>query len=200
MAGAQRHVEVLAGEMARLDRVVQTLADFTRPMELKVQEIDIGDCVRAVADLISEEMAERGVTLKCDLDPALVRADTEMLRQALLNLMLNGMQAMPDGGALRVTVRKERDEAVVQVVDEGEGIAPELMPRIFDLYFTTKAKGSGIGLAMTYRIVQMHGGAMEVASGASNGMKRGAVFTMRLPLAHTMASQARLNPRMGRVA
>lgn len=200
VAGAQRHVEVLAGEMARLDRVVQTLADFTRPMELKVQEIDIGDCVRAVADLISEEMAERGVTLKCDLDPALVRADTEMLRQALLNLMLNGMQAMPDGGALRVAVRKERDEAVVQVVDEGEGIAPELMPRIFDLYFTTKAKGSGIGLAMTYRIVQMHGGAMEVASGASNGMKRGAVFTMRLPLAHTMASQARLNPRMGRVA
>ena len=200
VAGAQRHVEVLAGEMARLDRVVQTLADFTRPMELKVQEIDMSDCVRAVAELTSEEMAEHGVTLKCDLDPARVRADSEMLRQALLNLVLNGMQAMTNGGTLRATVRKERDEAVVQIADEGEGIAPELMPRIFDLYFTTKAKGSGIGLAMTYRIVQMHGGAMEVASGASNGGRRGAVFTMRLPLAHTMASHTRVNPKMGRVA
>lgn len=200
VAGAQRHVDVLAGEMARLDRVVQTLADFTRPMELKVQEVDVGDCVRTVVDLTSDEMAEHGVTLKCDLEPARVRVDTEMLRQALLNLMLNGMQAMTNGGTLRVTVKRERDEAVVQIADDGEGIAPELMPRIFDLYFTTKAKGSGIGLAMTYRIVQMHGGAMEVASGASNGGKRGAVFTMRLPLAHTTASQSRVKSRMGRVA
>ena len=74
-------------------------------------------------------------------------------------------------------VRGEGEAAVMEVADEGQGIAPELMPRIFDLYFTTKPKGSGIGLAMTYRIVQMHGGAMEVRSEAGQG----AVFTMRLP-------------------
>jgi signal transduction histidine kinase len=120
-----------------------------------------------------------------------VRADGEMLRQALLNLVLNGMQAMPDGGSLRIRVRREQNWAVIQIADDGEGIAPELMPRIFELYFTTKAKGSGIGLAMTYRIVQMHGGAVEVVSEAGQG----AVFTMRLPVV-----EGRASARIGRSA
>ena len=97
------------------------------------------------------------------------------------------MQSMQRGGVLRLTVKRERDTAVIRVADEGAGIAPELMPRIFELYFTTKPKGSGIGLAMTYRIVQMHGGALEVQSEVG----RGTVFTVRLPAVYGVDSGRR---------
>ena len=180
-SGAQRHVDIIAGEMQRLDRVVQTLTDFTRPLELQLGDVDLSRVARDVLDLTCAEMLEHQVRCECDAERVQVRADGELLRQALLNLVLNGMQAMPEGGLLKVVVRREGDIAVVRVEDEGGGIAPELMPRIFELYFTTKPKGSGIGLAMTYRIVQMHGGAMEVRSDSEPEIKTGTVFTMRLP-------------------
>ena len=186
LKGAQRHVDILAGEMQRLDRVVQTLADFSRPMELHLREQDLRQVVGAVTELTAAEMQENGVevTVETPAEPVMVRVDGELMRQALLNLLLNGMQAMPSGGKMRVTIRREHPFAVVKVADEGEGIPPELLPRIFELYFTTKAKGSGIGLAMTYRILQMHGGAMDVQSNAVAGSpERGTTFTLRLPIA-----------------
>ena len=186
-AGAQRHVDILAGEMERLDRVVQTLADFTRPMELHLREMDLRDVVESVIDLTGAEMAEHRVEVRCELESLQVRADGELLRQAMLNLMLNAMQAMPDGGILEISARRDGEAAVLVVRDEGIGIAAELMPRIFELYFTTKAKGSGIGLAMTYRIVQMHGGSMEVASETGKGSS----FTVRLPVAVAVGGDAR---------
>jgi signal transduction histidine kinase len=122
----------------------------------------------------------------------MVRADAELMQQAVLNLLLNGMQAMPGGGALRVKMRRDHQFAVVEVIDEGEGIPPELLPRIFELYFTTKPKGSGIGLAMTYRILQLHGGAMEVRSNAdASSPERGTVFTFRLPIAAGVGTEGR---------
>jgi len=189
--GAQRHVEILAGEMERLDRVVQTLADFTRPMELELKNLDLSGIARAVMELTGAEMAEHGVRWQSSLEPAMVRADGELLRQALLNLALNGMQAMERGGVLNVKVTREREMAILTVSDEGSGIAQELMPRIFELYFTTKPTGSGIGLAMTYRIVQMHGGSMEVKSEVGHGT----VFTIRLPVIYglTKGSPAATN-------
>jgi signal transduction histidine kinase len=188
--GAQRHVEILTGEMKRLDRVVQTLADFSRPMELRLREHDLRQVVGAVVELTAAEMRENGVTaiVKAPPVPVTVRMDGELVRQALLNLMLNGMQAMPRGGRMWVRVRRENQVAVLEVMDEGEGIPEELLPRIFELYFTTKPKGSGIGLAMTYRILQMHGGAMEVRSNANPiAADRGTTFTLRLPLASSAA-------------
>ena len=91
---------------------------------------------------------------------------------------------MPTGGDLWLRLRRERNFAVLEVSDHGGGIAPEVMPRIFELYFTTKEKGSGIGLAMTYRILQMHGGAMEVRSTLANSDtdEHGTAFTLRLPM------------------
>lgn len=186
LVGAQRHVDILAGEMQRLDRVVQTLADFSRPMELHLREHDLREVVRAVTELTAAEMLENGVQVSVGSPPGplMVRVDAELVRQALLNLMLNGMQAMPAGGKMRVSMRREHSFAVVEIADEGEGIPPELLPRIFELYFTTKAKGSGIGLATTYRILQMHGGAMDVRSNAdASSADRGTTFTLRLPIA-----------------
>ncbi len=192
--GAQRHVDILAGEMQRLDRVVQTLADFSRPMELHLREHDLRQVVGVVMELTAAEMEENGVQVSVDAphEPMMVRADAELMQQAVLNLLLNGMQAMPGGGAMLVRMRREHQFAVVEVMDEGEGIPPELLPRIFELYFTTKPKGSGIGLAMTYRILQLHGGAMDVRSNAdASSSERGTVFTFRLPIAAGVGGEGR---------
>jgi len=192
--GAQRHVDILAGEMQRLDRVVQTLADFSRPMELHLREHDLRQVVGVVMELTAAEMEENGVQVGVEAphEPIMVRADAELMQQAVLNLLLNGMQAMQGGGALRVKMWREHQLAVVEVIDEGIGIPAEVLPRIFELYFTTKAKGSGIGLAMTYRILQLHGGAMDVRSNADpNSPEHGSVFTFRLPIAAGVGGEGR---------
>ena len=199
--GAQRHVEILAGEMQRLDRVVQTLADFSRPMELHLADRDLRSVIESVVELTGAEMEENGIALRIDVppEPVMARVDAELIRQALLNLVLNGMQAMPNGGEMRISMRREHHFAVLTVKDAGEGIAAEVLPRIFDLYFTTKAKGSGIGLAMTYRILQMHGGAMEVRSSTEVGSTdRGTTFTLRLPVSSSVSEMRKTGAIAGR--
>ncbi len=207
MNGAQRHVEILAGEMRRLDRVVETLADFSRPMELHLSDRDLRDVVEAVVELTGAEMEENGIRVLIDVprEPVMARMDSGLMQQALLNLVLNGMQAMPGGGRMRISVKREHHFAMFQVVDAGAGIQEDVLPRIFDLYFTTKPKGSGIGLSMTYRILQMHGGAMEVRSCTDVGSPdRGTTFTLRLPLAmaanEMRKAAAGAAPRAGRMA
>ena len=182
---AQRHVDILADEMHRLDRVVETLADFSRPMELDLREHDLRKVIDQTLELAGAELKEHEVGLDFDAPdvPIPVRVDAELMRQALLNLLLNAMQAMPSGGAVRVSLRRDQRLAVVEIADNGTGIPATLLPRIFDLYFTTKPKGSGIGLAMTYRILQLHGGAMEVRSNADPASpERGTTFTLRIPM------------------
>jgi signal transduction histidine kinase len=192
---AQKHVDILADEMHRLDRVVQTLADFSRPMELELREHDLRRVVEQTIELAGAEFTEHGVTIEKDLPLAavMVRVDAELLRQALLNLLLNAMQAMPDGGVVRASVRRDQRIAIVEIADNGIGIPANLLPRIFDLYFTTKPKGSGIGLAMTYRIMKLHGGTMDVRSEADPGSpNRGTAFTLRIPLSLAGAERGHL--------
>jgi len=198
-AGAERHLDILSSEMQRLDRVVQTLADFSRPLDVHLRPLDLRDLATAIADLTSEQMRQHGVRLVLDLpaQPLLVHADSDLIRQAVLNIVLNGMQAMTSmisstsaspPGNLRLTLRREHNDgqlqAALEVADQGAGIPADLLPRIFELYFTTKPTGNGIGLATTYRILQLHGGALDVRSDADPGSPaRGSVFTLRLPIA-----------------
>ena len=117
------------------------------------------------------------VKLDCPRDLPEINADPSMLRQALLNLALNACQAMPTGGMLRLTCRAAaRRRVEIDVEDTGIGIAPEHLQKIFDLYFTTKEKGSGIGLSMVYRIVQLHDGDVEVQSTPGHGTRFRLVF------------------------
>jgi signal transduction histidine kinase len=194
---AQRHVEILADEMHRLDRVVETLADFSRPMNLDLREHDLRRVIERTLDLAGDEFKEHNVQIESEA-PATgitVRIDDELMRQALLNLMLNAMQAMPAGGLVRVSVRREQRLAVVEITDNGSGIPDSVLPRIFDLYFTTKTRGSGIGLAMTYRILQLHGGAMSVRSDADPASpNHGTTFTLHIPIAAAHASHGRSHP------
>jgi signal transduction histidine kinase len=191
---AQKHVEILADEMHRLDRVVETLADFSRPMDLDLREHDLRQVVGQVLDLSGAELKEHGVSLQFDSppQPVYVRVDDELMRQALLNLLLNAMQAMPAGGTLRISIRREQRAAIVEIADNGIGIPASLLPRVFDLYFTTKPKGSGIGLAMTYRILQLHGGAMEVRSDADPASpEHGTTFTLHIPISIAPSNDSR---------
>lgn len=193
-SGAQRHVEILADEMHRLDRVVETLADFSRPMNLDLREQDLRSVLNQTVELAGAELKEHGVSVELDAppNPLPVRVDAELMRQALLNLLLNAMQAMPAGGTVRLAVRRDQRFVVVQVADNGVGIPDSVLPRIFDLYFTTKPKGSGIGLAMTYRILQLHGGTLSVRSNANpESPDHGTTFTLHIPFSNSSIGEGR---------
>jgi PAS domain S-box-containing protein len=179
-SGANHHLEVIESEIRRLDRVVQTLVDFSRPVELHLRDQDLRNTVNQVLALASAELEGRGVTVTSRLpeSPVTVKIDSDLMKQALLNVVLNGAQAMPEGGRLEVKVGTDSRWATISIRDYGTGIPPEVLPRIFDLYFTTKADGSGIGLAMTYRIVQFQNGKVDVESKTGSGT----TFHLRLPL------------------
>jgi signal transduction histidine kinase len=182
-ASANRHLEVIDSEIHRLDRVVQTLVDFSRPVEVKLVEYDLRHVVADVVTLAAAEMSTRQVLLSSRLPayPVVAKVDVDLLKQAVLNVVQNGAQAMPEGGRLEVFLFEEGKSAVIQIEDQGGGISEELRERIFDLYFTTKKGGSGIGLAMTYRILQLHHGSIDVQS----ELGRGSVFQLRIPIPAT---------------
>jgi len=190
-APAHRHLSIIDSEIHRLDRVVQTLVDFSRPVEVKLVEHDLRAVAGAVVSLSAAEMSTRHVNLTCLLPsyPVLVKVDIDLLKQALLNVLQNGAQAMPQGGRLHVQLNEDGKQAIILVKDEGEGISSELREKIFDLYFTTKKDGSGIGLAMTYRILQLHHGGIDVQSVVG----RGSEFRLRIPLA--AADRGRRHPQ-----
>jgi signal transduction histidine kinase len=182
-SGAQRHLDVIDAEIHRLDRVVQTLVDFSRPVELQLREQDLRPVIADVLALAAEELFTHNVTLISRLPekPLVANVDADLLKQAVLNVIQNGAQAMPEGGRLEVILEESRKTSLLRIADEGPGIPDDLRGKIFDLYFTTKAGGSGIGLAMTYRILQLHHGSVEVQSRQGCGTE----FQLRIPLIAT---------------
>ncbi len=180
-ARALPHVEVIAAEIRRLDQVVQGFLKFTRPEDLRLQPVRLTALLDEVLPVVQPEADRRGValTVQCDGAPD-VNGDPAMLRQAFLNLALNACQAMPDGGELTIRAAAARNRMTsVTVADTGCGIEPADLSRIFDLYFTTREAGSGIGLSMVYRTVQMHDGEIEVQSTPGAGT----AFRVLLPQA-----------------
>jgi signal transduction histidine kinase len=191
-APATRHLEVIEAEIHRLDRVVQLLVDFSRPVELRLREQDLKEVIDDVLTLSTAELSTHNVILESHLPnkPLYVNVDTDLIKQAALNVIQNGAQAMPEGGTLRVVLEEQRKFAVLRIADQGPGIPEEIRERIFDLYFTTKTGGSGIGLAMTYRILQLHYGSIELESNPG----RGTEFLLRIPLAATEWGRRYLQP------
>jgi PAS domain S-box-containing protein len=215
---ATRHLEVIDAEIRRLDRVVQTLVDFSRPVELALHEQDLRLVIGDVLALAADELTTRRVKLVSFLpeEPLIANVDADLLKQAALNVIQNAAQAMPEGGLLEVVLEEEANGdagappqgngperarsarsmpkfALLRIADEGEGIPEEIREKIFDLYFTTKSGGSGIGLAMTYRILQLHHGSVEVQS----RQVRGTEFQLRIPL--TAADRGRRAPQLASV-
>jgi len=180
-APAIRHLEVIDAEIHRLDRVVQTLVDFSRPVELQLREQDLRPVIADVLALAAEELSTHNVTLvsRMPSSPLVANIDADLLKQAVLNVIQNGAQAMQQGGTLEVVLEEDHKSGVLRIADEGPGIPEDIRAKIFDLYFTTKSGGSGIGLTMTYRVLQLHHGSVEVQSRAG----RGTEFLLRVPLA-----------------
>jgi len=180
----QHSLAVIGGEIRRLDRVVQGFLRFMRPQELAFKTLDLNLLLAGVAALLDAEWRSHGVHVVSELDPSLptISADEELLRQAFLNILQNAGQAMPDGGTVTIRTEREGRELIrVSIRDEGVGIAAADAEKIFTLYYTTKPNGSGIGLSLVYRIVQMHDGAIEVRSEVG----RGTTMTVRLPVRET---------------
>ncbi len=180
-ADSHRHMDIIGREIHRLDRVVQTLVDFNRPVELRLTEFDLRKAIEDVVLLSAPEAARQNIRVETDVsrEPLPVRADADLIKQALLNVVLNGVQAMTDGGVL--SIRSHRDDAAasVEVHDQGGGIPANIRDKIFNLYFTTKKAGSGIGLAMCYRVLQLHNGSLDFVT----EMGKGTTFRLVLPLA-----------------
>jgi signal transduction histidine kinase len=173
-------IEILDSEIRRLDRVVQTFLNFTRPVEVRLDPLDLNAIVEQVVALAATEAEGWGVTITRDPAPGplVVKGDSDLLKQALLNVIMNGCQAMPEGGPLTITTSAGADgSARISVKDRGVGISAEARDRIFNLYYTTKAGGSGIGLAQAFRAVQLHNG--EIKFDSAEGV--GTTFDIVLP-------------------
>lgn len=176
------HADVIGREITRLDSVVQGFLKFARPEDMRLERIALNTLATDVAQTIRPEAEAARVDVQvAGADGGLdVEADPTMLRQALLNLAVNAVQAMPHGGTLRLATDVARDgRARIRVSDTGLGIQPDQLARIFDLYFTTKKGGSGIGLSMVFRTVQLHQGDIDVESTPGAGT----TFTISLPRA-----------------
>jgi signal transduction histidine kinase len=187
---ALKHAQVIADEIRRLDQVLQGFLKFARPGELKLQPVAVDALLEDVARVVQPQAEAARVELRVESAAGLppVDGDSTMLEQALMNLALNACQAMPDGGTLRLTGRPGRRGRVeIAVQDTGVGIAPDHLGKVFDLYFTTKDHGSGIGLSMVYRIVQLHDGDIEVESTPG----RGTTFRLSLPVAKSVETAER---------
>jgi PAS domain S-box-containing protein len=180
----QQAVKMLDNEIDRLDRAVKTFLDFARPVEIDLSESDLPSLLNEILENARPAIAKAGVMLATQVPDRFpgVRMDRRLIHQAVLNLLLNGCDAMGPGGQLTVKLAQDGDNAQIIVSDTGKGISPENRNKIFQLFFTTRPGGTGIGLANTFRFVQLHNGSIEFESEVG----RGTTFTIELPLARTV--------------
>lgn len=174
----------IAGEeLERVNRTVQGLLNFARFSEPSVTQIDVNAILTRTAEFIRPYARKSWVQVVLDLDPGLpnIKGDAEHLNQAFLNLMLNAVQAMPNGGELRASTRYDGRSRFIRVIisDQGVGIPEEHQGKIFDVFFSTKDRGTGLGLSLVHRIIDEHRGFIELESTVG----KGTTFTITLPVA-----------------
>lgn len=177
---------IIDHEIQRLDRIVRDLLQFTRPSEPEFKTVPILPLLEAMRDLLQADLDRRGVRLDVvEGEPLSVRADRQQLQQALINLIQNAAEATPAGGTITLSaragaarwIRRMEPVVMVEVKDSGRGLTPEIGRRIFDPFFSTKEGGTGLGLPLAARIVELHGGFLQYASQP----QRGSTFTIVLP-------------------
>lgn len=178
---AQQAVHVLDIEIDRLDAVVKRFLDFARPMEVRLEPTQLADLLHEVLEIAQPQLQQANVDVAQLIPIGVPEAfvDRALLKQAVLNLVLNAAEAMPHGGQLQLTLTRRGEMAEITVGDTGKGIPPENRQKVFQLFFTTRPGGSGIGLASTFRIVQLHNGSIDFTTEVG----RGTIFRIELPLA-----------------
>jgi len=178
---ALQAVHVLDAEIDRLDAVVKRFLDFSRPMDVRLEPTQLANLLREVLEVAQPQLQKANVQVARLLPIGIpeVFVDRDLLKQAVLNLVLNAVEAMPTGGQLQLTLSRRGEMAEITVGDTGKGIPTEDRQKVFQLFFTTRPGGSGIGLASTFRIVQLHNGSINFTSEVG----RGTTFRIELPLA-----------------
>jgi PAS domain S-box-containing protein len=180
-SASRQAVQVLDKEIDRLDQVVKRFLDFTRPMDVRLEATQLAELLKEVLEIAKPQLLKSNIQLAqlLPIDVPEVYVDRALLKQAVLNLVLNAADAMPNGGQLHLVLSRRGEMAEIAVGDTGKGIPPENRQKIFQLFFTTRPGGSGIGLASTFRIVQLHNGSIDFTSEVG----RGTTFRIELPLA-----------------
>jgi signal transduction histidine kinase len=172
-------LDVLAGETQRINRIVQQFLDYARPPRLALRGASLRGTLDAAAEALHAKAATRRIVIERDLAGAGDAVfDPDQLKQAIDNLLRNAIDASPDGGRVRLEARRDGPDHVIAVADDGPGIPADVLPKIFDLYFTTKADGTGVGLAVTHQIVEAHQGRIDVISSPGAGTR----MIVRLPV------------------
>jgi PAS domain S-box-containing protein len=171
-------VNVILKEIKRLDHIVKTFLSFNQPISIQAKPFDLSQLAEEVIDLIGPEARSKGIEIERQLDdPQWINGDGQILKQAVLNVVMNALDAMNPGGHLVIGTACADSECSLSVSDDGPGIPREIQDKIFNLYFSTKKSGSGIGLAMTFRLVQLHSGSI----GFSSEPGKGTSFVLRFP-------------------
>jgi PAS domain S-box-containing protein len=173
-------LEVIEHEIRRMERTLQTFLDFARPPKPERRQVDLAQVVKRVFSLVGGRAGKQQVALQFHdaARPIVLELDEDQIQQLTLNLTLNALDAMPRGGRLEASIStRARDEVELRVVDTGPGIAPQLLPRVFEPFVSSKETGLGLGLAVSRRIAEDHGGSLE----AANRPEGGACFVLRLP-------------------
>ena len=176
----QQSLRYILEEIERIDTIVKGLMDFARPSSLDLKQQPIAPVLQSVLDLMEANLAHHKIQLVLDLLPATpeIQFDSDKLKQAFMNVVLNAMEAMPQGGVLKVSTLMEDDSICIKVVDTGVGIAAEDLEHLFEPFFTRKTRGTGLGLANVKRILEEHGGSVEIESVPGEGT----TVWMRLPM------------------
>jgi signal transduction histidine kinase len=179
-------MELILKEIRRVNEIIEQFLTLSRPFQLNLKASSLQDLLKNLVTLFQEEAASLGISLQPEIpsDLPLIKMDPERLTQAFINIMKNGMQAMGRGGTLRIETKSLKESVEVIISDSGPGIPPEEMEKIFNYYYTTKEKGVGLGLPIAHRIIEAHGGQLEIESRVGSGTK----VTVTLPLRNSLSS------------
>ena len=178
----QEFREIIQKECRRLNQLLTNLLDFARPRLPQYREAEVGQLLDSVIGLVVHAAGQSGVTFRKDLSADLPRfeCDSEQLKQVILNLVMNAVQAMPSGGEVSLAARQGDSNIQIEVIDQGIGIAEEDVGKIFDPFFSTKQGGTGLGLSVAHRIVSQHNGTLTAKRNADKGM----TFSVLIPIHH----------------
>jgi signal transduction histidine kinase len=168
---SREKASIILSESKRLDDILKDIINFARPIEAKAGEADLGEVARRTLAIMRLGLETQGITATLALDPAapMGRGDPDTLAQCLLNCLKNSQEAMPDGGAITVSTGRRDNQVFLAVADNGPGIPPDVLPQVFNPFFSTRDKRSGLGLAMTKKILEDLGGTVEIESGPDQG-------------------------------
>ena len=176
-----RRLQGVKGETDRLREILDDFLRFTGKYEISLAVTDLRNILSELADFFSPQAEAARVVMRTSMPdfPVRCKIDPNLIKQAVLNLLLNAVQAMAEGGELLLRLTTARGRAVIEVIDTGPGIAPDDLPRIFQVYYSTKKRGSGLGLPTTRRIIREHEGTIRAESEVGKGTR----FIINLPLA-----------------